>query len=395
MAAPAPAPSIPHHLSGMVSNPTLTAAAAAGVSMFPTPTVMANPNSYLAIHEPYAAGAAVAAAAAAAQHQQPQQQQQQQQGTAQPPGGMVMPRMGTMIGNQVVANGFNGATGGVHTQPAQSGIAPAPSTTTQRAAAAAAAAPVASSQAPNGRVTMPPGTMLLQAAPPGHTNGHHALQPHHHTPIHPQLNPTLVSHHPQPGAVGTAATAATATTLGGVHIPALPPNASTAMQVQVAAAAAAAAAAPLKTVQTTKGKSKKEEKTNSSRSRRTDLTPAERAQQNRDRNREHARSTRLRKKAYVQKLKELVEGLHAERTEEARKRRVAVQHLADVQGVRRAVVRSFLKFHSSYESDPRKWMTILEDNFWFKQPVTPYRSFPRAEIEQVSTKPFWSCSNHD
>ena len=117
--------------------------------------------------------------------------------------------------------------------------------------------------------------------------------------------------------------------------------------------------------------------------RRTDLTPEERAKQNRDRNREHARSTRLRKKAYVQKLKELVEGLHAERTEEVRQRRVAIQHLAEMQNVRRGVVRSFLRFHSQFEADPRKWETILEDDFWLKQPVTPYRSFPRTEIEQV------------
>jgi len=116
--------------------------------------------------------------------------------------------------------------------------------------------------------------------------------------------------------------------------------------------------------------------------RRPDLSPEERAKQNRDRNREHARSTRLRKKAYVQKLKELVEGLHAERTEEVRQRRVAIQHLAEMQNVRRGVVRTFLRFHSGFETDFRKWETILEDNFWLKQPVTPYRSFRRTEIEQ-------------
>jgi hypothetical protein len=120
-----------------------------------------------------------------------------------------------------------------------------------------------------------------------------------------------------------------------------------------------------------------------SKSRRHDVTADDRARQNRDRNREHARSTRLRKKAYVQKLKELVEGLHAERTEEVRQRRVAVQHLAEKQNVRRAVVRSFLRSHSNFETDDRKWKTILEEDFWLKQPVTPYRSFRRAEIEQV------------
>jgi hypothetical protein len=113
------------------------------------------------------------------------------------------------------------------------------------------------------------------------------------------------------------------------------------------------------------------------------LTKEERSKQNRERNREHARSTRLRKKAYVQKLKELVEGLHAERSEEARQRRVAIQHLAEMQNVRRAVVRTALRYHSAYETDERKWTTLLEDSFWLKQPVSPYRSFRRAEIEKV------------
>jgi hypothetical protein len=117
--------------------------------------------------------------------------------------------------------------------------------------------------------------------------------------------------------------------------------------------------------------------------RRNEASSVDRTKQNRDRNREHARSTRLRKKAYVQKLKELVEGLHAERTEEVRQRRVAIQHLSEMQNVRRAVVRNFLRFHSNFEEDDRKWRTILEENFCLKQPVTPYRSFRRAEIEQV------------
>ncbi|KAG7366149.1 hypothetical protein IV203_028819 [Nitzschia inconspicua] len=116
--------------------------------------------------------------------------------------------------------------------------------------------------------------------------------------------------------------------------------------------------------------------------RKKELTSVERAKQNRERNREHAKSTRLRKKAYIQKLKELVEGLHAERTEEVRQRRVAIQHLAEMQNVRRAVIRSFLRFHANYVRDKRKWETILEDSFWLKQPVTPYRCFRRNEIEQ-------------
>ena len=121
-------------------------------------------------------------------------------------------------------------------------------------------------------------------------------------------------------------------------------------------------------------------------------TVEEKKQSARDRNREHAKCTRLRKKAYVNKLKELVDGLHAERNEDERKRRVAVQQLAEMHETRRQVVHTFLGYHASYESDPSKWSRVLETGdgkedggevFKLKQPVTPYRSFSRCEIQKV------------
>lgn len=157
------------------------------------------------------------------------------------------------------------------------------------------------------------------------------------------------------------------------QLPTLFPNPTQLPQPQFSSTAVAAATLPpIQSSQPTNPK------------RAADLTPEERAQQNRDRNREHARSTRLRKKAYVQKLRELVEGLHAERTEEVRRRRVAIQHLAELQSVRKTVIQSFLEYHGQYETDDRRWSTILENDFYLVQPVTPYRSFRRAEIEKVS-----------
>ena len=92
----------------------------------------------------------------------------------------------------------------------------------------------------------------------------------------------------------------------------------------------------------------------------------------------------------MNKLKELVDGLHAERTEDERKRRVAVQKLAEVQALRRKVVHTFLDYHSKYECDRSKWNRILETGdgetgevFKLKQPVTPFRSFSRSEIQKV------------
>eukprot|EP00557_Chaetoceros_sp_GSL56_P008259 CAMPEP_0176499374 /NCGR_PEP_ID=MMETSP0200_2-20121128/12891_1 /TAXON_ID=947934 /ORGANISM="Chaetoceros sp., Strain GSL56" /LENGTH=919 /DNA_ID=CAMNT_0017897785 /DNA_START=130 /DNA_END=2889 /DNA_ORIENTATION=- len=184
------------------------------------------------------------------------------------------------------------------------------------------------------------------------------------------------------------------TTLGGVTIPPVPPNSSTAMQVQVAAAAAAAAAAPPKGFHgprphqdnnhdcyepTDVGGKRVTKRVMAP----TELSAEEKKRQNRERNREHAKSTRARKKAYINKLKELVDGLHAERSIEARKRRVAMQHLTELQIVRRDVIKTFLQFHANYEPEPKKWERLLEDSFYLKQPVTPFRSFQKSEIENT------------
>eukprot|EP00546_Thalassionema_frauenfeldii_P001757 CAMPEP_0178934814 /NCGR_PEP_ID=MMETSP0786-20121207/24119_1 /TAXON_ID=186022 /ORGANISM="Thalassionema frauenfeldii, Strain CCMP 1798" /LENGTH=937 /DNA_ID=CAMNT_0020612733 /DNA_START=167 /DNA_END=2980 /DNA_ORIENTATION=- len=308
------------HLMGFVANPAIAAATAQG-PIFPPPIMMNNPEALIGMPGMFAPQVAPAPTA--------------QTGVTAGAPGVMMRGMATVIGTQAVANGFNGGT-----QP-------------QAQQQYSFLQPIAQNMQQQG---------------------------------HQQINTTQgVQQSPAANQGFTTPQAPAPSTLGGVPIPALPPHSSTAMQVQVAAAAAAAAAAPLKSIQgkgNKAGQRKSDGKSVVGRTKKSEMTAEEKAKQNRDRNREHARSTRLRKKAYVQKLKELVEGLHAERTEEVRKRRVAIQHLSEVQGVRRAVVRSFLRFHSSYESDPRKWMTILEDDFWLKQPVTPYRSFRRAEVEQ-------------
>lgn len=107
-------------------------------------------------------------------------------------------------------------------------------------------------------------------------------------------------------------------------------------------------------------------------------------QQSRERNKEHARSTRLRKKDYVQKLKDMAHGLRAVQTEETRQRRISMQKLLEIQKLRRAIVQSVLQYHASYEQDPAKWSVLLEESFWLKQPVTPFRSFRRSEVDGVS-----------
>jgi hypothetical protein len=124
-------------------------------------------------------------------------------------------------------------------------------------------------------------------------------------------------------------------------------------------------------------------KSSKNKGRPSEFHTGDKAKHNRERNREHARSTRLRKKAYVQKLREMADGLREVQTEEIRHRRLAVEKMSDIQKTQRTVVQTVLKYHTCFESDPQKWATLLEDSFWFKQPVTPFRSFRRSEVEKV------------
>ncbi|EEC51055.1 predicted protein [Phaeodactylum tricornutum CCAP 1055/1] len=113
---------------------------------------------------------------------------------------------------------------------------------------------------------------------------------------------------------------------------------------------------------------------NSNRSRRQNLTPDERARQNRDRNREHARNTRLRKKAYVEELKHTLTELVAQRDAADLEKRQAVQREAEQREVRFRVIEEFLKLRGRNEGNVARWSAILEEGFFLKLPVTAFRS---------------------
>ena len=137
----------------------------------------------------------------------------------------------------------------------------------------------------------------------------------------------------------------------------------------------------------TKSKSAKTPKGSHAGSKGQNIDPNEvdgKTEKNRERNREHARSTRLRKKAYIQKLKDMAHGLRAVQTKEIRERRLSMENMMNKQKVRRAVVQTVLDYHSGNEKDPTKWNVLLESSFWMKQPVTPFRSFRRSENDRVS-----------
>lgn len=124
-----------------------------------------------------------------------------------------------------------------------------------------------------------------------------------------------------------------------------------------ASAAAAAAAADSK----------------ANRVRRQNLTPDERARQNRDRNREHARNTRLRKKAYVEELKRTLTELVAQRDAAELEKRHSSQRELEQREVRFRVMEEFLKLRGRNEASFARWAAILEESFDLTLPVTDYR----------------------
>ena len=114
----------------------------------------------------------------------------------------------------------------------------------------------------------------------------------------------------------------------------------------------------------------------------SNLNVDDKAQANRDRNREHARNTRLRKKAYLEKLKATVEDLCRERDTLVTERAGAAGLLVEMHNTRTEVLMSFFALRSSNERRRKLWSSILDEScFACIMPVTPYRSFPASEVQ--------------
>jgi len=114
------------------------------------------------------------------------------------------------------------------------------------------------------------------------------------------------------------------------------------------------------------------------------MTDEEKIKNNRERNREHAKNTRLRKKAYVDRLKITVDELCRERDTLVSERAVAANLMVEIHSKRVDVLRSFFALRASYTTDQKRdmWSSILdESSFTCRLPVTPYQSFPSSEVQ--------------
>lgn len=114
----------------------------------------------------------------------------------------------------------------------------------------------------------------------------------------------------------------------------------------------------------------------------SNMTPQEKAKANRDRNREHARNTRLRKKAYLEKLKSTVDELCRERDTLVSERAGAANLLVEMHNTRTEVLMSFFALRTTNEKRRKLWASIIDEScFACVMPVTPYQSFPASEVQ--------------
>ncbi|CAM9825931.1 unnamed protein product [Choristocarpus tenellus] len=112
----------------------------------------------------------------------------------------------------------------------------------------------------------------------------------------------------------------------------------------------------------------------------TPLSAEDKAQASRDRNREHARNTRLRKKQYLEHLHRQVEKLTSEKNRLEREQELATKKREEEVAARERVLLTMFYLRANGELSRRAWSYILDDSFVCTTPIAPYRSFLSTEV---------------
>eukprot|EP00981_Chlorochromonas_danica_P014481 scaffold8015_cov165-Ochromonas_danica.AAC.39 len=85
--------------------------------------------------------------------------------------------------------------------------------------------------------------------------------------------------------------------------------------------------------------------------------------QARAKNREHAKNTRLRKRMYIESLRESIKKISDERENIDRDRKAALGRFAEQVSIKKAMLQEFLSLRSTGSTDVSKWSKMLEENF--------------------------------
>lgn len=99
-----------------------------------------------------------------------------------------------------------------------------------------------------------------------------------------------------------------------------------------------------------------------------------------EKNREHAKNTRIRKKNYLEALKDSIRVLTEERERVERDRKVSLSRLLEHATVRKKVLADIMNFRVTGILDRDVWTALVDENIEIVLPITPYRSFPPSEV---------------
>lgn len=111
------------------------------------------------------------------------------------------------------------------------------------------------------------------------------------------------------------------------------------------------------------------------------LTIEEKTQLSREKNREHARNTRRRKKVFVAKLREMVEVLTQQKNTEKKDRLNLGKRIYDTQQHRKSILKLFLSYRANNVQDRRYWQSICDESITLVLPITPYRYYKKSEVD--------------
>ncbi len=99
-----------------------------------------------------------------------------------------------------------------------------------------------------------------------------------------------------------------------------------------------------------------------------------------EKNREHAKNTRMRKKTYIESLKDEVKNLSESRETLENDRRTKLGSRAVLVEAWKKAVSDFLVYRTYGELNPEVWQDLITEDFVLTLPITPYRSFPPSEV---------------
>lgn len=99
-----------------------------------------------------------------------------------------------------------------------------------------------------------------------------------------------------------------------------------------------------------------------------------------EKNREHAKNTRMRKKTYIESLKDEVRVLSEGREKTENTQRFQLAQKAEQANNHKSTLSTFLAYRTSGEQNYGLWAELLDDDFTMVLPITPYRSFSPAEV---------------